>query len=114
MKEIWSGWKKFDSEGPHLYKKDGWYYLLISKGGTFENHLLSIARAKDIWRPYESCPQNPILSAEGREKDDLIQHVGHGELIRDMEGRWWAIVLGIRCENGRYPLGRETFLCPVA
>lgn len=110
-KEIWAGFAKYDSEGPHIYKKDNWYYLLLAEGGTFEHHMLSIARSRDLWGPYESYEKNPVMTADG--KNEYIQNTGHGELFEDTEGKWWAAVLGIRDEKGRVPLGRETFLTSV-
>ena len=111
-REVWSGWAKHDTEGPHLYKKDGWYYVLAAEGGTFQHHMLSIARSKDIWGPYEAHEQNPILTADG--KDEYIQNTGHGDIFQDTEGQWWAAVLAIRRGNrGRNTMGRETFLTPV-
>lgn len=113
IREIWSGFSSIYTEGPHIYLKDGWYYLLVAEGGTFEHHHLSMARSRDIWGPYESCPHNPVLTAEG--KDEIVQDAGHGELFQALDGQWWAAVLGVR-KNGdgtRYPLGRETFLTPV-
>lgn len=114
IKEIWGGYHKIDTEGPHIYKKDGWYYLLVAEGGTFANHLLSIARSKNIWGPYESYEYNPLTSKTTRTEDAVIQDVGHAELFQDRKDVWWAIVLGIRNQQGRYPLGRETFLTPVS
>lgn len=111
VKEIWGGHSKIYSEGPHVYKKEGMYYLLIAEGGTFEHHHLSIARAANIWGPYESCDANPILGSFG--KDELVQDAGHGELFQDARGGWWATVLGVRKYSGRYPLGRESWLAPV-
>ncbi|PVH89127.1 glycoside hydrolase family 43 protein [Cadophora sp. DSE1049] len=110
-KTIWDGFAKIHSEGPHIYKKDGWYYLLIAEGGTFEHHMLTIARSKNIWGPYSSYEQNPILTSDGT--SEFIQGVGHGDLFQDLEGKWWAAVLGYRDAGGIYPLGRETFLTPV-
>ncbi|KAM0324931.1 hypothetical protein ACHAQA_007897 [Verticillium albo-atrum] len=112
-REIWHGHSRNYTEGPHIYKKDDWYYLLVAEGGTFEHHHLSIARARDIWGPYESCPSNPILTGKG--KDELVQDVGHGELFQDADGLWWAAVLGVRKygDGTRYPLGRESFLTAV-
>ncbi|KAJ9130835.1 Xylosidase/arabinosidase [Pleurostoma richardsiae] len=110
-REIWQGFAKYDSEGPHIYKKDGWYYLVIAEGGTFEHHMLSVARSRAIWGPYDSCEQNPIMTASGT--NEYIQNIGHGELFQDGTGAWWAVVLGVRNHAGRYPLGRETFLTPV-
>ncbi|KAG4430427.1 hypothetical protein IFR05_014097 [Cadophora sp. M221] len=110
-KTIWEGFARIHSEGPHIYKKDGWYYLLIAEGGTFEHHMLSIARSKNIWGPYSSYENNPILTSDGT--SEFIQGVGHGDLFQDLEGKWWAAVLGYRDAGGIYPLGRETFLTPV-
>lgn len=112
QKEIWAGYAKIDSEGPHIYRKDGWYYLLIAEGGTFEYHMLSMARAKSVWGPYESFGQNPVMTSDGKPQE-YIQNIGHGELFQDTEGKWWAAVLGIRNNNGKSPMGRETFLTSV-
>lgn len=110
-REIWTGHAKRDTEAPHIYKKDGWYYLLVAEGGTFEHHMLSIARARHVWGPYESCPQNPIMTADGT--DEPVQNIGHGELFQDASGNWWAAVLGVQANHGKQPMGRETFLTPV-
>ncbi|KAF9875389.1 xylosidase [Colletotrichum karsti] len=111
-REIWGGYARYDTEGPHIYKRGEWYYLLVAEGGTFEHHLLSIGRSKNIWGPYQSCPSNPIMTADGK-PDEYIQNIGHGELFQDQSGSWWAAVLGVRNENGAPPLGRETFLTAV-
>lgn len=112
-REIWTGHSCIYTEGPHIYRKDGWYYLLVAEGGTFEHHHLSLARSRSIWGPYEGCPSNPVLTGEG--KDELVQDAGHGELFQDADGLWWATVLGVRKygDGTRYPLGRESFLTPV-
>lgn len=110
--EIWSGWAKYDTEGPHIYKVKEYFYLLAAEGGTFEHHMLTVARSKDIWGPYESWDQNPIMTADGT--DEYIQNIGHGSLFQDGDGRWWAAVLGVRKQpNGTLGLGRESFLSPV-
>lgn len=111
-KIIWGGHAEWDTEGPHTYKKDGSYYLLVSEGGTFKHHMLSIGRSKNIWGPYETFEQNPILTADG--KDEYIQHTGHGDLFQDADGLWWVVLLGIRNgQGGRCPMSRESFLTAV-
>ncbi|KAL2203662.1 hypothetical protein CC79DRAFT_1388281 [Sarocladium strictum] len=110
--EIWPGHSKIDTEGPHIYKRDGWYYLLVAEGGTFQHHMLSIARARSIWGPYEGFEKNPIMTSDGK-PGEYIQNIGHGELVEDAAGRWWATVLGVRKRHDCHPLGRETFLAPV-
>ena len=49
-------------EGPHIYKKDGWYYLLAAEGGTGLQHMVTIARSRNIDGPFESNPANPVLT----------------------------------------------------
>ena len=65
---IWEGTGGVYPEGPHLYKKDGWYYLLISEGGTQMGHFISVSRSKSPWGPFESCPHNPILTHADRRR----------------------------------------------
>ncbi|KAJ5451750.1 Concanavalin A-like lectin/glucanase subgroup [Penicillium cf. griseofulvum] len=108
---IWTGWKKGYTEGPHIYKKDGWHYLLCAEGGTFEYHMLSMARSRNIWGPYESYEMNPLYTASG--SDWYVQNTGHGDLFQDQNGKWWVIMLGVRMKEGRSIMGRETFLTAV-
>ncbi|SPO02019.1 probable xylosidase/arabinosidase [Cephalotrichum gorgonifer] len=106
---LWEGTGGIYPEGPHIYKRNGWYYLLISEGGTNEDHMLTMARSRDIWGPYEPHPENPILTARGT--DEYIQFTGHCEAFQDGEGRWWGVCLGVRRDpGGRYVMGRESFL----
>ncbi len=108
---IWSGWAGIDTEGPHVYKKDGWYYLLCAEGGTFQHHMLSIARSKSIWGPYESYTGNPLYTADGT--DHYVQNTGHGDFFQDKSGQWWVVMLGVRMDQGRAIMGRESFLAAV-
>jgi len=110
-KKIWDGTGGIYPEGPHLYKKDGYYYLVISEGGTFEDHCITVARSTDIWGPYEAFQNNPILTARGT--DNYIRYTGHCDLFEDDQGRWWGVCLGVRKDKGsRHIMGRETFLTP--
>lgn len=115
-KIIWNGTGGRYPEGPHIYKKDGWYYLLISEGGTEMGHSLTIARSRNIWGPYESNPMNPILT-QFREvaENNQIQGTGHGDFVQAKDGSWWVVFLGFRRFGGDFHhLGRETFLAPVS
>jgi len=112
-RHIWSGTGGRYSEGPHLYKIDGWYYLMISEGGTETAHTITIARADNPWGPFEPCPFNPILTNRTEPYSNPVQNSGHGDLIQDDEGRWWMIHLAVRNVNKHHHLGRETFLLPV-
>jgi beta-xylosidase len=112
-KELWKGFAgKKDAEGPHIYKKDGYYYLITAEAGTFEHHMICAARSTSLWGPYESYEKNPILTAFGT--DGIVQNTGHGDLFQDESGAWWLTCLGVRNDGGRYPLGRETFLTAVS
>ena len=110
---IWNGTGGSFPEGPHLYHIDGWYYLMIAEGGTEFGHTEVIARSRSPWGPFESCPNNPILTH--RSYDSSIQALGHADLVEAQDGSWWLVCLGIRTVG--YPpahhLGRETFLAPV-
>ncbi|KAL2811962.1 glycosyl hydrolase [Aspergillus granulosus] len=110
-KDIWTGVTQKCPEGPHIYSKDGWFYLLIAEGGTHRRHKITIARSRDVWGPYESCPANPVLTAEG--SSGVIQCAGHGDLFQDTLGQWWCVLLARREYGGSYPLGRETFMVSV-
>jgi len=114
-RSIWRGTGGRWPEGPHIYKKGGYYYLLISEGGTELAHSITIARSKNIYGPYEACPSNPILThCSLKGQDSPIQGTGHGDLVEDASGHWWMVFLAYRNFNGSYHhLGRETFLAPV-
>lgn len=106
---LWGGTGGIYPEGPHMYKRHGFYYLLISEGGTHEGHMITTARARDIWGPYEACPNNPILTAKGT--DEYIRYTGHCDVLEDDQGQWWGVCLGVRKDaGGRFIMGRESFL----
>lgn len=96
-----------------VYKKDGWYYLMIAEGGTELDHAITIARARRITGPYEGYENNPILTNRGT--DEYFQTVGHGDLFQDADGNWWGACLATRSgpEWEVYPMGREAVLFPV-
>lgn len=110
---LWNGTGGVWPEGPHLYKKDGYYYLLIAEGGTATDHSVTMARAKQLDGPYEAYAHNPVLTARGT--DEYFQTVGHADLFQDTNGNWWGICLATRSgpEWAVYPMGRETVLFPV-
>ncbi|KAI1441689.1 glycoside hydrolase family 43 protein [Annulohypoxylon stygium] len=110
---LWNGTGGVWPEGPHLYKKDDWYYLMIAEGGTEANHSITIARSRELTGPYEAYENNPILT--NRNTDEYFQTVGHGDLFQDSEGNWWGMCLSTRSgpDFDIYPMGRETVLFPV-
>ncbi|MCL1806691.1 MAG: glycoside hydrolase family 43 protein [Oscillospiraceae bacterium] len=104
------------AEAPHLYKKDGFYYLLLAEGGTEFGHMVTIFRSRAVTGPYEPCPHNPILTHRGMNAQySPIQCTGHADLLEDHNGNWWMVALGTRPLPGvmLHNLGRETFLAPV-
>ncbi|MBN2801667.1 MAG: glycoside hydrolase family 43 protein [Deltaproteobacteria bacterium] len=111
VKNIFKGTELGLVEGPHLYKKDGWYYLLTAEGGTSWNHAATIARSKNIDGPYEVMPHNPLCTS--RYNDTLeLQRAGHGSLVETENGQWYLAHL---CGRPVMPkrkciLGRETAL----
>lgn len=107
----WSGTGLQHPEAPHLFERDGTWYLLIAEGGTHAGHAVSVARGPSPEGPWESCPTNPILSH--RSTDRPIQNTGHADLVEAPDGSWWMVFLGVRPKSGFHVLGRETFLAPV-
>lgn len=61
-RRTWNGTTGTFLEGPHLYKKDGYYYLLTAEGGSGLNHFVTIAGSSNVWGLYESYNRNPVLS----------------------------------------------------
>ena len=103
-------------EGPHIFKKDGWYYLSCAEGGTAEGHSQVILRSKSVTGPYEPNPANPILTQRDlpRDRANPITSAGHAQLVQTQKGEWWATFLAVRPYAGDYyNTGRETFLLPV-
>lgn len=113
IKPLWSGTGGSSPEGPHLYKINGYYYLMIAEGGTEYGHSETIARSRSPWGPFESYLRNPILTHRNF-KASPIQGTGHADLIQAHDGSWWLVFLAFRTAGGLYHhLGRETFLAPV-
>ena len=115
-KALWRGTGGRFPEGPHIYKHDGWYYLLISEGGTELAHKLTVARSRHIYGPYKPNPHNPIFThCSLAAQDSNIQGTGHADFFQAADGSWWTVMLAYRRYGGDYHhLGRETFLAPVS
>jgi xylan 1,4-beta-xylosidase len=118
---LWGGSSIAVTEGPHLYKREGWYYLLVAEGGTYYEHAVSIARSRSLTGPYELSPHHPLLTSFEKPRD-LLQRSGHGSLVETPSGESYLAHLcgrpiewqkDDRDEAGGYdtlhcPLGRET------
>lgn len=102
-------------EGPHIYKKDGYYYLLLAEGGTEHGHHVNILRSKNLFGPYQPNPDNPILSHFNMKmQNSQIQGLGHADLVQAPDSSWWMICLGYRTSGYlQHVMGRETMLAPV-
>ena len=111
-KMIWYGHSGHAPEGPHLLKKDGYYYCFLAEGGTGKGHMITVARSRNLMGPYEDCPYNPIMT----QKDEIapIQCCGHGKPVQTPDGRWFMVYLCSRFLEGQWGmLGRETCLDEV-
>jgi xylan 1,4-beta-xylosidase len=106
---IFGGTDLGGTEGPHLYKRDGWYYLLTAEGGTSFGHAVTLARSRKIDGPYEVMPGNPVLTARDNPRLPL-QKSGHADLVETQNGAWYMVHLASRPlpSRGRCVLGRET------
>ncbi|EJL68850.1 glycoside hydrolase family 43 protein [Chryseobacterium populi] len=103
-------------EGPHLYKKNGKYYLMCAEGGTGGNHSEVIFMADSPKGPFVPAPSNPILTQRYFPKDrkDKVDWAGHADLVETPEGKYYGVFLAIRPnEKNRVNSGRETFILPV-
>lgn len=110
---LYYGDQKRAPEGPHLLKKDGYYYLFLAEGGTGAEHRISVARSKTLMGNYEPCPYNPIM----RQMDEgaAIQRCGHGKPVCTQNGEWYMVYLcGRMIGDGYSMLGRETALDPIS
>ncbi|SNT19832.1 MULTISPECIES: glycoside hydrolase family 43 protein [unclassified Azospirillum] len=103
-------------EGPHIFKKDGFYYLTAAEGGTAVNHSQVVFRAGAATGPFQPGPDNPFLTQRDLPADRPypVTSAGHADLVETQDGDWWAPFLAVRPYHGNaYNTGRETFLLPV-
>lgn len=103
-------------EGPHLYKKDGHYYLMCVEGGTGGWHSEVIFKSDSPMGPFVPAKNNPILTQRYFAKDRVnkVDWSGHADLVEGPGGKYYGVFLAIRPnEKGLVNTGRETFLLPV-
>jgi alpha-N-arabinofuranosidase len=103
-------------EGPHIYQRNGWYYLMCAEDGTGPQHSEVVFRSRSVWGPYVPYEGNPILTQRDLPADrpDAITNAGHADLVEAADGSWWAVFLASRAYDGtHYNTGRETYLLPV-
>jgi alpha-N-arabinofuranosidase len=103
-------------EGPHIFRKDGSYYLIAAEGGTAEEHSEVVFRSKSVLGPWEPYSGNPILTQRhlNPARAFPITSAGHADFVETQNGEWWAVFLGARpYKENFYNTGRETFMLPV-
>ncbi|MNC19854.1 Beta-xylosidase [compost metagenome] len=107
-KNIFLGTPLKSTEGPHVYKRNGYYYLMLAEGGTRYEHAVSMARSTSIDGPYETDPLNPMLTSAGR-RELPLQKSGHGCLVETQNAEWALVhLVGRPVAEDRCILGRET------
>jgi xylan 1,4-beta-xylosidase len=96
-------------EGPHLFKRDGWYYLTTAEGGTGYDHAVTMARSRKIEGPYETHPNLHLLTSRFDAAAPLPR-AGHGQMVETPDGEIYHTHLCARPLPGikKSVLGRET------
>ena len=116
-KPVWKGSGGRYLESPHLYHFGEWYYIMAAEGGTEYGHMVTYARAKSPYGPFEQYPSNPVLTNRNLGgHQSTIQGIGHGDLVQDDQGNTFMFCLGFRHTGMWQPfhhLGREVFIVPV-
>lgn len=110
VRPLWAGSGRLAPEGPHLFSRGDWWYLVVAEGGTDRGHAVTVARSRRPDGPFESAPHNPILTAAGT--GSRIQNLGHADLVEEPDGGTRMVLLGVRPVGfaaSFSPLGRETF-----
>ena len=133
--EVYQG-KNIFLEGPHLFKRNGWYYLFCADTGTGEGHGQTMLRSRHIFGPYEmdkpdfgnrsSETEAYSILTSRHTPDHPIQKAGHADLVETQNGEWYIVHLCGRplsqrnpadaprfAGSRRYMLGRETAIQKV-
>lgn len=103
-------------EGPHIYKRQGYYYLMAAEGGTAENHSEVIFRSRALKGPYIPYANNPVLTQRNLDpnRKNPVTSTGHADLVEGPDGKTYALFIAARpYEGDYYNTGRETFIAPV-
>jgi len=102
------------TEAPHLFKRDGFYYLTTAEGGTGYRHAVTMARSKNLNGPYELHPNKHLMTAID-DPQSILQRVGHGQMVDTPDGQTYhtflcgrPLSLTGRSDQKRGPMGRET------
>jgi xylan 1,4-beta-xylosidase len=121
LEHVYDGWRYPDEwvteayalEGPKLFRRDGWFYLVSAVGGTGgppTGHMVIVARSRSVHGPWENSPHNPI--ARTRDAAEKWWSRGHATIVPGPAGEgWWMVSHGY--ENGYRTLGRQILLEPI-
>lgn len=117
VKKVYTGTEAGFTEGPHMYHIGEWYYLLVAEGGTGYDHQVTMARSKSVWGPFETDPENPVLTSDPDDAGGL-KKAGHADFVDTGHGEWYMVHLCGRArttEEGKNVCltGRETAIQKV-
>jgi alpha-N-arabinofuranosidase len=104
-------------EGPHIFRANGYYYLIAAEGGTSTYHSEVVFRSETVRGPYLPWVKNPILTQRHLDPDrpNPVTCAGHADIVKTRNDEWWAVFLACTpYENNYYNTGRQTFLLPVS
>jgi xylan 1,4-beta-xylosidase len=115
QKKVYAGSGIGCTEGPHMYHIGDWYYLIVAEGGTGYSHCVTVARAKSVFGPFETMPDNPVLTSD-RENPKALQKCGHADMVETPDGEWYMVHLCARpvADTNKCTLGRETAIQKLA
>lgn len=120
IEHVYDGWsypdewivERFSLEGPKLFRRDGWFYLVTAVGGTggpATGHMITVARSTSVLGPWEDDPDSPLLRCTDPAQPWWSR--GHGTILEGPEGSWWVLHHGY--ERGFQTLGRQQLLEPI-
>jgi xylan 1,4-beta-xylosidase len=123
-KTLFTGTPLAYTEGAHIYRKEGWYYLMVAEGGTSYEHAVVVLRSRTLEGPYEMHPEVTIMTS-WHLPDNPLQKSGHGSLLQTHTGEWFMAYLTGRPQRrpgipllasggrGYCSLGRETGIARI-
>jgi xylan 1,4-beta-xylosidase len=98
-------------EGPAIFRREGYYYLLFSDGGTLpgEPSTISVLRAQSLDGPWVPDPGNPVMFATN--SGARFEGPAHGSLIQTASEEWYVVYHAH--ETAYYTLGRQMLMEPI-
>lgn len=98
------------NEGPKLFYRNGYYYLITAQGGTAgpaTSHMAVCFRSASPEGGWEASPYNPIIHTYA--KEETWWSKGHATYFEDQEGKGYFIFHGYKQHNRN--MGRQVLLC---